>query len=68
MNILTSHEFAKALIAAGVIPAATRRLIIDCELDGVVTLYVESYGDDKLMSVDLTQLRGAKVVTGETKP
>lgn len=51
-------------VKAGLIPAMTRRIIIDIPFDGCVTMYVEALTDTRMFDIDLTQiLRRAQVVT-----
>jgi len=48
-----SREFLRALDAAGVIQQGdhVRRVVIDAELDQPVKVYVERWGDDRLLTV-----------------
>jgi hypothetical protein len=60
---IAGWQFANALIEAGVITADenVRRLVLDVSVDGPVVLYVERYGDDRLLHV-ATTLAGVQVV------
>jgi hypothetical protein len=52
---IRAERFADALIAAGVFHAdeknATRRIVIDAQAGHVVLMYVERYGDERLLQV-----------------
>lgn len=56
-------EWLQPLIEAGVIPSATRRIIIDIKHDDIVLVYYECEADNRMFTVDLTKaLSGAEVV------
>lgn len=60
---IAGWQFGQALIEAGVITPEerVRRIVIDAPADGPVVLYVERYGDDRLLQV-ATTLRGVTVL------
>lgn len=51
--VITAVRFAQALAAAGVIDddGAVRRVVIDAEAGCVVRVYVERYGDERLLKI-----------------
>jgi hypothetical protein len=57
-SLIHGREFLEALAEAGVIRNEdhVRRVIIDAAVDTAVVIYVERYGDDRLLSVALASL------------
>jgi hypothetical protein len=53
MAIITSDAFQKALIEAGVIrfEDRVRRVVIDATVNEATVMYVERFGDEKLLEV-----------------
>ena len=51
-----ANAFHKALVAAGVIreDESIRRIVIDAQAGAPVVMYVERYGDERLLDVALT--------------
>lgn len=49
------RKFLEALAEAGIIDPGDfiRRVVIDASVDGAVVIYVERFGDDRLLSVAL---------------
>jgi hypothetical protein len=64
--LTSGHEFLNALAAAGVITESdlVRRVVIDADVEGICTLYVERYGDERLLKVVTPEL-GAVVEVRE---
>lgn len=54
------RKFLEAFAAAGIISAGDhiRRVVIDASVDSAVTLYVERFGDERLLSVAMGQNGG----------
>lgn len=52
-KLLSSDAFWEALIEAGVVQRgdATRRIVIDAQVRENVVIYVERFGDERLLSV-----------------
>lgn len=52
-NIILGEQFIKALLAADIIRVEDNvsRVVIDIRADRVLTLYVERFGDERLLSV-----------------
>ena len=52
-KLLVGFQFLQALLDAGVVSAEDRatRVVIDAKPDGVVMLYVERAGDERLLEV-----------------
>jgi hypothetical protein len=62
-RILTVQAFSKALIDAGIIPAdgSVRRFVIDVDArESAVVMYIEQWGDKRLLDVALT-LQGVEI-------
>ena len=56
-------EWFQPLIDAGVIPATTRRIIIDIPCNDVVMVYYECEADERMFTVSLGEmLKGAKAI------
>jgi hypothetical protein len=55
--IILGRKFLEALAAAGIISVDDhiRRVIIDASLDSAVTMYVERFGDERLLNVVMGQ-------------
>lgn len=53
MSLIMSDKFVDALAKAGVIhePEHTRRVVIDCQVGEVPVIYVERFGDVRLVEV-----------------
>lgn len=64
MAIITGDAFQKALIEAGVIRVEdrVRRVVIDATVNHVTVMYVERFGDEKLIEV-VPALVGVEVRT-----
>lgn len=62
MRLISGDEFGKALVAAGVIDDYTRvrRVVIDAQAGHAVTIYVERFGDERLLNVVQT-LEGVEI-------
>lgn len=54
--MLSGREFLTKLIAAGVVPVGTRRVVIEADCRNAVRLYSEAFGDDRLWDVDLPDI------------
>jgi hypothetical protein len=63
-KLIHGYAFGNALISAGVIRAddRVRRIVVDAQVDSVVTIHVERYGDDRLLKVVPT-LEGVEITT-----
>lgn len=59
---ILGRRFLETLADAGVITVgeSVRRVVIDADVDGPVCLYVERYGDERLLSV-ATSLTGIEI-------
>ena len=63
MAALIGFKLMKALHEAGIIPAATRRVVIDIPLDDAVSIYVETLDSEPIQDQQiLDMLKGANVV------
>ena len=60
-------DFLLRLETAGVVQHPVRRVVIDAAVDAPVVIYVERYGDERLLSVDLGPLKDGVCVTVEDK-
>ena len=62
MSVIYGSKFAQALLDAGVIRAEdrVRRVVIDASADGPIVMYVERYGDERLLEV-VTSLDGVEI-------
>jgi hypothetical protein len=74
-RILTVHAFSKALIDAGIIPGdgTIRRFVIDVDANAsAVVMYIEQWGDERLLDVALTlegvEIRGVPAAEGKQPP
>ena len=52
-RIIQGKRFIDALLAAGVVTPGERvtRVVIDARVDHITTVYVERYGDERLLDV-----------------
>lgn len=59
---IMGRRFIQALLDAGVVSREdrVRRLVVDAHADGSVVLYVERYGDERLLDV-VTTLDGVQI-------
>jgi hypothetical protein len=55
-RIITTEKFWRALVDAGVFreDEKVRRIVIDAQADDAVVMYVERWGDERLLDVALT--------------
>jgi len=62
---ITANQFHQALVAAGVVRdgEAIRRLVIDAQAGCAVMIYVERFGDARLLEI-IPTLDGIEVQTG----
>ena len=60
MNVLLGKHFIRQLIDAGIVPSETVSVVITANARNVVTIYVEQFGDERLLNVTQT-LRGAVI-------
>lgn len=60
MARMLAEPIQQALIAAGIADENTRRVVIDLEVGNFPLVYIERFGDDKLISVVQT-LKGVEV-------
>ena len=53
MPLVTSDKFVQALADAGIIhePKRVRRVVIDCQPGEVPIIYVERFGDERLVEL-----------------
>ena len=57
MSVVTGREIVGAKLAeAGLIPDDTKRLIVDIPCDGVVKVYYDTFGNERLCEVVLEAL------------
>ena len=56
---ILSHQLIKRFIDAGIVPAElkVRRMLIDMNMHDAVKIFYETIGDDKLLHVDLNELK-----------
>ena len=67
-KIASGGHFCMAVRKALGITTPSQRIIIDAPCDGVVTVYVQLVGDDRLLSLDLeTLLQGTQPIFVERK-
>jgi hypothetical protein len=61
--VITAEAFARALAGAGVIHDIhrVRRVVVDAEAGSAVRVYVERYGDERLLNVVPT-LNGIEII------
>ena len=52
MGMITGCTLCKILLDAGIISPECRRVIIDVSIDEIVTLYIENYGDKRLLEIN----------------
>lgn len=52
-NVITGNAFIDALLASGIITVEqhVRRIVIEATADNVVVMYLECYGDKRLLKV-----------------
>lgn len=60
MNFLHGRQFIRALIDAGIVPDETVSVVIEANAKNVVTIYVQQFGDQRLLNVTQT-LQGAVI-------
>lgn len=62
MSLIHGKKFVQALLDAGVVRSEdhVRRVVIDASYDGAVVMYVERYGDERLLQV-VTSLDGVQI-------
>lgn len=65
---ITGQSFGKYLIEAGIIPTTTRRFVIDAEVNKPVMIYVEQYGDERLLKLDLATALQGTTITFSDRP
>jgi hypothetical protein len=55
-KLITDRQFHKALVDAGVIRAdeSYRRIVIDSQANSAVIMYLERYGDERMLQVTQT--------------
>lgn len=64
--IIHGKAFLSWLIKEGIVPAETRRVVIDASVDSAVVIYIEKYGTSAFISVKPPpELRTAVKVTSE---
>lgn len=67
-KILIGADFILAVRKALGIDVIGQRVIIDAKCDGIVTIYFQGIGDDRLLNIDLDALlQGADVVVVNKK-
>ena len=57
----------KALEDAGILPDNCQRVIIDIAYDGIVKIYYEVLGDERLLNIDFAKHIGAMISETEKK-
>jgi hypothetical protein len=67
------RDFGLKLVEAGIVPKNARRVVIDLPVDGRMVLYVECYGDERILELGTDDLKNAIVVrtvakVGDTTP
>lgn len=63
-RLTSGRDVIEALIAAGIASEYTTRVVLDVQWDGLVTAYVQSYPDRRVLDVVRT-LTGDNVVFAE---
>jgi hypothetical protein len=68
-RIITTEKFWRALVDAGVFreDEKVRRIVIDAQAGDAVVMYVERWGDERLLDVALT-LDGIEIRGGPPAP
>ena len=66
-TLVGGRSFLGRLVELGIIPSLTRRVVIEAAVDDVVMIYVQQYGDARLLGVEVADLLGAQIVM-EEKP
>lgn len=63
MSLLKGSRFIDWLKAAGICSESdhVRRVVIEATADDVVTIYIERYGDERMLTVGRPDLSGVKV-------
>ena len=61
-KMITGDKFVAALVVAGILheTARIRRVVIDASAGEFIKIYVERYGDDRLLNV-ATTLNGVEI-------
>ena len=61
-RMILGKTFIKALLDAGVVAVEdrVRRVVIDVAVDEAIVIYVERYGDDRLLDI-ATSLKGVEI-------
>lgn len=58
-----------SFVKAGMVPSATRRIVIDIEYDEIVKIYYECLGDKRILDLKLPEkLLGAMAVHAKDAP
>jgi hypothetical protein len=50
-KLILAHKFIGALLETGIVDNRTRRIVIDAEIGQPVRIYLEKFGDDRLLVV-----------------
>lgn len=66
MALMISDKFMRALEEIGIADQNTRRVVIDFQCGHIPIVYIERYGDDKLLKVMQT-LDGVEITREEVK-
>lgn len=66
--IPTGYEIGKKLADAGLIPRATRRIVVDISMNDLVTVYYSTYPDSAFLDKLIEHLTDAKFVEVPEKP
>lgn len=60
---LTGRDLIQWLAAAGIDVDSAYRVVIDAKASDIVRIYVERFGDERMISVKPPDLAGAEVIT-----
>ena len=56
-RIIQGNPFHERLCAAlGIDPKKTRRIVLDVSVDDAISVYIEQYGDERLLDLELPAL------------
>ena len=61
-SIVLGKGFMERLYELGIIPMFTQRVVIDASINDVVKIYIEQYGDDRLLDVEVADFLGAQII------
>jgi hypothetical protein len=59
-DVLMGRKLVQALIEAGAVPEGTKRVVIEADVDGVATAYVQTYLGNAVVQV-VSTMKGFRV-------